>query len=369
MEVTEGRVTVAVPAQSGDERTDAVFFNTDQQLNRDLTVAALRAYREREPRAETYFDATAASGIRGVRAAANGWSVTLADVDEDAVALSSENLARNDLEGEVVHRDANAVLHDRERVFDVTDLDPFGSPIPFADAAFANTRDLVAVTATDTAPLCGAHFASGKRRYSAVPRNTEYHPEMGLRVLVSALARTGARYDVGVTPILSHVSDHYARTYLALSHRATDANAAIDDLGHVYHCPECLHREHDPGLTANPPATCPVCDGDQVLTAGPVWLGRTHDPDFVAAVRAELDESMETADRADGLLDRLGDELHRPMHFDQHRLYKRWSEPAIGMDEFLATLREAGYDASRTHYGGTTFKTDARVDEIRAAVR
>jgi tRNA (guanine26-N2/guanine27-N2)-dimethyltransferase len=38
------------------------------------------------------------------------------------------------------------------------------------------------------------------------------------------------------------------------------------------------------------------------------------------------------------------------------------------MDEFLETLREAGYAASRTHYGGTTFKTDATRAEIGAAL-
>jgi tRNA (guanine26-N2/guanine27-N2)-dimethyltransferase len=37
------------------------------------------------------------------------------------------------------------------------------------------------------------------------------------------------------------------------------------------------------------------------------------------------------------------------------------------MDEFVARLRDAGYEASRTHYGGTTFKTDADVTEIREA--
>ncbi|MFB6132693.1 MAG: tRNA (guanine(26)-N(2))-dimethyltransferase [Halanaeroarchaeum sp.] len=368
MEVTEGTITVDVPEQSGEERTDAVFFNPAQELNRDLTVAALRAYRDREPRAERYFDATAASGIRGVRAAAENWEVELADVDADAVERSRRNLARNDLDGTVHHQDASAVLQEANTVFDVTDLDPFGSPIPFADAAFASTRNLVAVTATDTAPLCGAHFASGKRRYAAVPRNTEYHPEMGLRILLSALARTAARYDVGVTVLFSHVSDHYVRTYLELEHRATDANEAIDALGHVYHCPECLHREYDDGLTADPPSSCAVCGGDQVVTAGPVWLGETHETDFVAAIQDSLDETMGTRDRAERLLERIAGELDVPMHFDQHRLYERWNDPAIAMDDFLAALRDAGHEAARTHYGGTTFETTARVDEIRSAL-
>jgi tRNA (guanine26-N2/guanine27-N2)-dimethyltransferase len=37
------------------------------------------------------------------------------------------------------------------------------------------------------------------------------------------------------------------------------------------------------------------------------------------------------------------------------------------MDDFLADLRDAGYAASRAHYHGTAFKTDASVAEIRDA--
>jgi len=370
MLVEEGGVTVEVPEASGggDGAADDVFFNETQELNRDLTVATLSAYRDREPRAESYLDAMAASGIRGVRAAANDWDATLADLDPDAVELARENLARNDLDGDVVRRNVNSLLHDRERVFDVVDVDPFGSPIPFADATFANARNLVCVTATDTAPLCGAHFESGVRKYGAVPRNTEYHAEMGLRVLLSALARTAARYDVGVTPILSHVSDHYVRTYLDLSHRATDANETLDELGYVYHCQQCLHREHEHGLLSDPRDDCAHCGDEQVLTAGPVWLGPAHEKEFVSRVRENLTRDMGKAERASKLLTTVEGELHEPTHFDQHRLYGRWSEPAIGMDEFLDQLRDAGLAASRTHFGGTTFKTDGALADVEAAI-
>ncbi|AHG04808.1 N2,N2-dimethylguanosine tRNA methyltransferase [Halobacterium sp. DL1] len=371
MLVEEGGVTVEVPRESGggEGAAEGVFFNPTQELNRDVTVAALAAYREREPRAATYLDAMAASGIRGVRAAANGWDATLADLDPDAVELARSNLARNDLSGEVVERNVNSLLHDDDRFFDVVDVDPFGTPIPFADAAFANARNLVCITATDTAPLCGAHFESGVRKYGAVPRNTEYHAEMGLRVLLSALARTAARYDVGVTPVLSHVSDHYVRTYLDLSHRATDANSAIDELGYVYHCQQCLHREHEHGLIADPRDECPHCGGNQVLPAGPLWLGPAHDESFVASVREQVTNEMGAAKRARKLLDTIGGELHEPTHFDQHRLYGQWSEPAVGMDEFLDELTDAGLAASRTHFGGTTFKTDGTLADVEAAVR
>lgn len=363
MEVHEGTVTIEVPEQPESGVGDVVFYNPRQEMNRDITVAVLRAWQDRTGD-ESYLDANAASGIRGVRAAAEGWNVTCCDYDTDAVEHCRTNFTRNDLDGRIVHRDANAYMHENKG-FDVVDLDPFGTPIPFADAAFQCARSLVCVTATDTAPLCGAHFQSGVRSYSAVPRNTDFHAEMGLRILLSALARTAARYDVGVTPVLSHVTRHYVRTYLATSHRATDANAAMDELGYVDHCEACLYRTTTEGLIANPHDVCPNCESTRINTAGPLWLGPTHEVDFVTDVREHVTEELGTATRSRRLLDTIEGEIDRPTHYDQHRLSKQWGISAISMDEFLDALTESGYEASRAHYGGTTFKTDADVEAMR----
>jgi len=368
MLVTEGGVEIDVPeARDGasEGSGDGVFFNPTQELNRDVTVAVLRAYRERDPRATSYLDAMAASGIRGVRAGVEGYDVTCADVDADAVALADANLARNGVDGVARNRDVNALMHD-EGPFDVVDIDPFGTPMPFVDSAFATTRDLVCVTATDTAPLCGAHRNSGIRKYATVPQNTEYHAEMGLRVLLSALVRTAARYDTAAVPVLSHVTRHYARTYLELDHRATSADAAVEELGYVYHCDDCLHRTHEFGLVAHPPTDCPAC-GSSVRTAGPIWLGPVRDAAFTRAVRERVTDDMGEAKAARSLLDTLAAEVDAPTHYDQHRLCKQWGVPAPGMDEFVDALRDAGHDASRAHYHGTALKTPATVAEIRAA--
>jgi tRNA (guanine26-N2/guanine27-N2)-dimethyltransferase len=378
-EVREGGVTVAVDEVrdgASEGRGAGVFYNPTQEFNRDVTVAVLRAARDRRERTAdhpaerppTYLDATTASGIRGVRAAAAGYDVTCADVDPDAVALARENLARNDLEGTVVERRAQALCYD-EPGFDVVDLDPYGSPIPFADAALSTARELVAVTATDTAPLCGAHFDAGVRRYSTVPRNTDYHPEMGLRVLLSALVRTAARYDVAARPVLSHVTRHYARTYLAVERGAQRADALVDELGYLHHCEDCLHREAERDLIAHPPAdgACPVCGSARLTTAGPLYLGPVRDRAFVGDVRAAVTDELGTADDVRETLDRLDAELDTPTHYDQHRLCKLWGRPASGMDEFVAALRDAGFEASRAHYHGTAFKTTASIAAMREA--
>ena len=365
MEVREGAVTIEVPEErhgASEGSGDGVFYNPVQELNRDITVGVLRAI---DSECDSYLDAMTASGIRAVRAADVGYSVSGCDIDKDSVDLARSNLERNGLSGEIHHRDSNAYMHEAHH--DVVDLDPFGTPIPFVDAAFQSARRYVCVTATDTAPLCGAHFESGVRSYGAVPRNTEFHPEMGLRVLLSALVRTAARYDIAATPVLSHVSSHYVRTYLRLDGGAQAADRRIDRLGYIDHCQQCLWRDHEATLIADPTATCPEC-GQSTWTAGPVWLGAAHDPSFVENVAKAIPGDAGTEDHARDLLASIADELDRPTHYDQHRLYKRWGEPNVAMDEFLDALRSAGYGASRTHYGGTTFKTDADVAEIHDAL-
>ncbi len=365
MEVREGAVTIEVSETrhgASEGSGDGVFYNPVQELNRDITVGVLQAV---DGTCDSYLDAMTASGIRAVRAAAADYSVSGCDIDEAAVELARENLDRNELAGEIHHRNVNAYMH--ETAHDIVDLDPFGTPIPFADAAFQSARRYVCVTATDTAPLCGAHFESGVRSYGAVPRNTEFHPEMGLRVLLSALVRTAARYDIAATPVLSHVSSHYVRTYLRLDGGAQAADSRLGELGYIDHCQRCLWREHERTLIADPTVECPEC-GQSTWTAGPVWLGSTHDPEFVDDVAAAVPTDAGTVAEARDLLAGIAAELDRPTHYDQHRLYKRWSEPNVAMDEFLEALRAAGYDASRTHYGGTTFKTDACVSEIHDAL-
>lgn len=365
MDVREGAVTITVPGTSEEEIEEDVFYNPNQEFNRDLTIAVLRAYRDQEPRARSYLDAMAASGIRGLRAAADGWDVTLCDRDENAIELIQANLAQNDLAATVEQRNVNAYLH--ESIHDVVDIDPYGSPMPFAAAAFAGTRGMCCFTATDTAPLCGAHFNAGVRRYDTVPRNTEYHREMGLRVLLGSLARVAARQDRAITPLLSHATRHYVRVYLDLESGGGVADDSIRNCGFLAHCEDCLARETEQIRIPDLSEQCPHCGSNRMLHAGPIWLGPIRDSEFVDTVEDHVTDELATADRIDDFLDTLRAELDTPTHYDQHRLAKAWSRSATSMDEFIANLRDAGHEASRAHYSGTAFKTTADVEEIRAA--
>lgn len=365
MEVEEGGVKITVEDPATEGRTDDVFYNPRQELNRDLTIAVLRALRSSQPGVETYLDAMTATGIRGLRAAADGWTVTCCDRDPAAIGRARSHFEANGFEAEFVTRNVNALVH--ERGFDVIDLDPFGSPMPFVDAAVSRSPRLLCVTATDTAPLCGAHLRAGMRRYFAVPRNTEYHREMGLRTLLAGVCRLAAMRDLAIEPVCTHATSHYVRAYCRLSGGAGTADAAIDQLGVIAHCEDCLYRESAAGLLGTIFETCPNCDGDRVLHAGPIWIGPTRDRAFLRTVCDALDDAMGERDAAADLIEQLIDELDRPTHYDQHVLCKRWNRSAPAMDAFLDRLDAAGFETSRTHFGGTTFKTDAGVEQIRRA--
>ena len=58
------------------------------------------------------------------------------------------------------HGDASMVMYSHRRWadrFHVIDLDPYGSPAPFLDAAVQSTAEggLICITCTDMAVLCG----------------------------------------------------------------------------------------------------------------------------------------------------------------------------------------------------------------------
>ena len=362
METTEGGRTYIVPSED-----DPAFFNPAMELNRDITVAVLRAapqrYLDRDD--PTYLDAMAAAGIRGVRAGLEGYDVLCCDRSESALEFTRENLQRHDVDATVLHDDVRRVLIDSR--FDVVDIDPFGSPIPYIDAAFFGTDGLLCVTATDTAPLCGAHHKAGIRRYGSVPANTVDHAEIGLRTLIGALVRRGASHDVAATPVLSHSSRHYHRTYLALNEGAKVADAALEKVGFIEHCQSCWWRETVSGLAPPLRVHCPVCDVG-IRRIGPLYLGEYREVAFVEEVSAAIDETMGTETQAERLLARLADEAAIVGHLDHHALCDRLDIPAGPIDEVLRGLSERNYTATRTHFGGTTFKTDAPTDAVKDVI-
>lgn len=333
---------------------EGAFYNPRMRLNRDIGVAVAKSLGISD-----YLDGLAASGARGLRVAkeAKVEHVVLNDVSPKAVALIEENAERNGLGAcEILTSNANVLLHQRH--FEAVDLDPFGSPSPFLAAASRSADKYLFITATDTAPLCGAHLKSGIRKYMAVPVKAEHHREMGARILLGAVARELARVDKGISPLLTHVTDHYARIYLRIARGAKMADRALEGMGHLEQCRICGRWRTVPGMACRSSGACSFCEG-RADVAGPLWLGPIQDRGAIRAALSELEGSKARSERAVRLLQLCAEEIDVPMYYDHHRLCRKFKTTPGAADNLINDLRSAGYSASRTHFSGVGIKTDA----------
>lgn len=375
--ISEGGARIEVPLPDDPScipsSSACVFYNPEMELNRDITISAVAVFIKDhglDTKAVSYADVMSASGIRGIRMAAEvGPRCCLNDWKQDAYELIRKNIILNDLEDICTssQQNANTLMH--RKYFDIVDLDPFGSPAPFLDAAARSARRLLCITATDTAPLCGAHLKSGIRKYAAVPLNTEYHKEMGARILLGAAMRALGRRDKGARVLLTHATRHYVRVYLEIIKGVPSADDALEKMGFIVHCPNCGYRSWKYGLAVQLVSICPQCKGT-LQPAGPLWLGSIQDRDFCEAVLVELETKKPGKwEQAVKIIEFCRGEIDVVTYYDQHWLCKKNKISPGPIDELIEALLLAGFYASRTHFTGTGFKTDAGLEQINILLR
>ena len=342
--------------------TARVFYNPRAALSRDATIVLLRLLRPGE-----YLDAMGATGIRGLRVALEaGVPVIINDRDPVAAELVRENIALAGVPVEAMEQDANVLLSSRR--FEAVDLDPFGTPAPYLDSACRSARRYLFATATDTAPLCGAHRKAGMRRYSAYLLKTEYHAEVGLRTLLGFIARSLARYDRGMETLLCFAHQHFHRVHLRVLPGAAQADATLGRVGFILHCPKCLHREEASGLAPSC-GPCPRCKSP-LSPIGPLWLGPVNEPATLDGISRLLpDSTLAESPSLTRLVHLLREELPTSTHYDYHVVARNLKASPPPMDTVLGRLEALGYRASRAHYSGTALKTDAPIAEVERAIR
>ncbi len=376
--VTEGQTKLEVPdpeefkTGAGDyvPSLAEVFYNPKMEFNRDISVSAAQVSAKRLG-GLWLCDPLSGVGARGVRYAkeVKGVSSILAnDHSPKAAELISRNVEMNGVGGivEVQKKDANVVLWENKGRFNFVDLDPFGSPAPFIEAACAalSRKGVLAVTATDTAPLCGSQELSCIRRYGARPLKTEYCRELGVRILIGFAQRVAGKHDMALTPLLSHATQHYFRSYLHADHGAKKSDDVFGDIGHVSHCFKCGRRQVSRGIARVMPELCKC--GNGLSHAGPLWIGPLASQDFVKEVISDVaNRRFRLRFHEVSLLGLCADESAGPPTFyNVNELSSTLKKPPPRMDEFGDRIKESGFFFSRTHFSGNGFRTDAPFEEI-----
>ena len=130
------------------------------------------------------------------------------------------------------------------------------------------------------------------------------------------------------------------------------------------HCSSCGSRILTNGVATSLPVTCEC--GSKFAHAGPLWLGRLMDRAFIHEVARDLaGKNFKFGEKELVLLNLCAGEAGGPPTFyDTHELAKRSGVSPPKLTWILAELRQRGYFASRTHFSGTGFRTDAPHAEI-----
>ena len=380
--IVEGTVKIMVPETSQRDHAPskaAVFYNPVMALNRDMAVLALQVYQRTKGRELFLCEPLTGCGVRGIRFAKEVEGVkevVVSDINQKAAELAKTNVEINGVTEQVsvLNEDANLLLSrhsgPRER-FDFLDVDPFGSPVLYLDSAVRALRDggLLALTATDMAPLCGVHPRACIRKYGGRSLRTEYCHELAVRLLLGCLVTTAAKHDLGIETVFSHRTDHYIRAY-AVSHcGAKRADRSIQQMGFILHCFKCLHRETVQGLFSFPNPKCPDC-GSNMTVAGPLWIGKLTDKTFCSQMKNEIEgRKLEKTQRAIRLLSTVEAEADSPAtYFVTDSISDMLGLPVPPLNRVLKELITAGFQATATHFNSKAVKTNASAKEIKEIV-
>ena len=385
--ITEGEVKVVVPKLSDYKKKPQdyapskapVFYNPTMDLNRDLAVIALQTFQKLLGREISVSEPMTGCGLRGARFAVEVTGVqqvSLNDIKPTSVRLARLNAELNGVTDRVLvfNEDANLFLSrngaPRTR-FDYVDVDPFGTPVPYMDSALRalRNRGLIALTATDMAPLCGVHPRACIRKYGGQPLRTEYCHELAIRLLVGCLTMMAAKHEIGVEVLFSHSIDHYIRAYASVRYGAKVADKSVKQMGYILHCFSCFHRETISGIASFLKPVCPTCDS-KLSVAGPLWLGRIVDKEFCSMMvkDAEL-RIFRQQKKLQKILSLIQNEAEAPItYYMVDKICDKLNLPVPPQKSVLDKLRADGFQAVPTHFNSRGFRTDAPANTIREII-
>jgi tRNA (guanine26-N2/guanine27-N2)-dimethyltransferase len=317
------------------------------------------------------------SGVRAVRyllETPNVEHVVAADREDIAVKLAQQTVLLNRLEDRVsvIHSDAHTLLSDHATDrFDMIDLDPFGSPAPFFESALRATADggVITATATDMGPLSGARPTACMRKYGISPIRTEFEKELAVRTLASCLSTTACSAELGIRIVFSHATDHYARLYAVVRKGRKSANQTLANLGYLTYCPTCLFRSETKSISSVR-SECVNC-GAPARIGGPFWLGSIWDKETVESMVQLTPALVSTRLSAiQKILGRVQEELNSPsFYYTTDAMASLYGAKPPSLALLTELLRTSGYQAARTHFSSTGFRTNASLQAIIGCFR
>jgi tRNA (guanine26-N2/guanine27-N2)-dimethyltransferase len=338
-------------------KNNQAFYNPSMELNRDCSIAVVQWFINNSSKKIEILDGLAASGIRGVRFANEldgDFQIFINDWSEEAYKIIKYNVEKNKKNDIVTfNENLHSVLSNQK--FDYIDIDPFGSPAEYIDSTLRSIKHngIIAITATDTATLCGVYPKVCLRRYNAYSLHGTVMHETGLRILIGYICHQAGKYDKGIKPILSYSTDHYMRSYLKIIKNVHKANESISQT-------KILKPDDIPGYKDK-----------KNEYVGPLWMGSLHIKQALKEIRTiSSTKTLNTKNQLIKLIDILEDEADAPVfYYSTNTIASQLKISPPPLSNVFDELKKKGFNAYKTHFDPTGFKTNADYEIIKSIIK
>lgn len=345
--LTEGKAKIKVELKNIVSKRMDVFYNPVMKLNRDISIEILRL----QPKAMRIALPLAGSGIRGIRflleVPETVKEIAFNDYNKKAMRSIVENLKLNKIRDfrkiPLFNKEAQIFLM-QSNGYDYIDIDPFGTPNPFLDAACQRIarEGILAVTATDTAPLCGTYPKVCKRHYDATPLRNELKHIIGLRILIRKVQLVGSQYEKAMIPVFSYFKDHYFRVFFHCVKSKSKCDKLLASHKFLLFCENCF----DYCFSDFNSGKC-NCGNDMVyagkLYSGSLWHKKYRKISLIKEIPKES--------------------LFDGKYYQIHKLYSKLKKPIPNFKSIMDKITKNKFIASRTHFSGKMIKTN--IPDIR----
>jgi len=323
----------------GPGKRKAGFYNPTWKFDRDLQILFSKYAYERGAR--KFLDGMAATGIRGIRIKKEieDIEVDINDFNKSSYKIILENVKKNEIEASVLNEEFCSLLSRKK--YDYVDLDPYGSPAPYIPCIFRgiNRRAFISVSATDTATLNGIFKKACIRRYGAIPLRMQGKKEIGLRILIGFISRIAAIYEYEFIPKISYSHSHYFRIYGCAEKGAKKSDESMKKIGWVYWENGWKIKRFE-GIPSK-------------KFAGPLWIDKLHDTSLLLTFPKMKMLNLFIEENS----------INLP-YYESNVVAREIKARQPPIKKLIEKLKSMGYNATRTHFGGGAFKTDAPYDVI-----
>jgi tRNA (guanine26-N2/guanine27-N2)-dimethyltransferase len=380
--VREGKAEIIVPKPdyyrvSPNEYVPSkapVFYNPLMKENRDMTVAVASVMRRETGSRLVFGDSMAGVGIRSIRILVEAdWSEAYVnDNSQKAFSIIVKNLKLNGLKKRAYpsKSDANVfqATHSSTGVrFDMLDIDPFGTPIRFLDTGVKAVRHggILSVTATDTANLFGVQKRAARMLYSVNVFKTGFMRELGVRVLLKAVAEAAARNERGVEPVASITSRHYVKVFIRVLRGRKHAFKTVSQLKFL--------KVRRIGVFYAPMGVVNLgeaCGDDSCLLLGPIYTGETYSREWLEKILSqESGETLIEKNIYKKIGNLLRDDQKTVGSFDLTGLASVLKTSPPSKNTVIEKLQEKGFSACRSGLDNNCIRTDAGFEDLTNIVK